>query len=345
MSSSVSLPGGVAPANFTGLSGQAFAQAGFGANSVIYTGNGLTPVPAAPFPGATLIINGSSGGNFTIPTGYAAFFDSSGNDTVTGVGSVTAFLQGGLNKGTNFVAGSGNTLVYAGGSDTITAGSGSDTIIAGSGDNTVLGSSGSIVVDARNDDLHFVGGSGAVSVVGGSGNTVLFGGTGSASTYLQGGSGNSTLVGGSGTGPSTIGGGVNITAFAAGTGPTSLIAGTGNSVLNGLTGKGIESFSTSPFSTTGNALMALNGAADTVVGGSGHSTVLGGRGIDTYAFLSGHAGGSETILGLKSGDKLIFGFYSGNAIASEAVTGGSDMIKLTDGTSITLAGFDHKLFS
>jgi Ca2+-binding RTX toxin-like protein len=344
---SVSLPGGVAPANFTGPAAAAFVQAGFGPNSIVFDGTGTFPTPS---PGQTLIINALPGTTITLPDGppnFGAIFDANGGDTINGgTGNSTIFLQSGLPTGTVVNTNAGNDLIYAGGADTINAGSGSDTIIAGAGNNNVNGGTGSVVVDARGDDLRFVGGSGAVSVVGGSGNDVLFGSTGSASTYLQGGTGNSTLVGGSGTGPSTIGGGNNITAFAAGTGPTTLIAGTGTSVLDGLTGKGVESFSTSPFATANTtALMALNGAADTVVGGSGHSTVIGGAGPDTYAFLSGNAGGSETILGLKFGDRLIFGLYQGNPIASEGVTNGSDVIKLTDGTSITLAGFDHKLFS
>jgi Ca2+-binding RTX toxin-like protein len=343
---SVSLPGGVAPANFTGAAAAAFAQAGFGPNTVVYDGTGAFP---ALSPGQALIIDAAPGTTINLPDGVnlGAIFDANGGDTINGGSSnTTIFLQTGLTTGSVVNTGSGNAVVYAGGADTIHAGSGSDTVIGVAGNNTVIGGSGSFVGEFQQDDLRFVGGSGAVSIIGGSGNDVMFGSTGSASTYLQGGTGNSTLVGGSGTGPSTIGGGNNITAFAAGTGPTTLIAGTGTSVLDGLTGKGVESFSTSPFATANTtALMALNGAADTVVGGSGHSTVIGGAGPDTYAFLSGHAGGSETILGLKFGDRLIFGLYQGNPITSEGVTNGSDVIKLTDGTSITLAGFDHKLFS
>ncbi len=154
MSGGVSLPGGAAAANFTGVAGIAFTQAGFGANSVIYTG-GTIPQPA--FPGQTLIIDAPPGANITIPDGYGAFYDASGGDTVTASGNVTAFLGTGLNPGTDFVTGGGNDLIFAGGADTITAGSGSDTIIAGSGDNTVVGGTGSVVVDARQDDLRFVG--------------------------------------------------------------------------------------------------------------------------------------------------------------------------------------------
>ena len=44
-------------------------------------------------------------------------------------------------------------------------------------------------------------------------------------------------------------------------------------------------------------------------------------------------------------DAILFGGYSKNPIASETVSHGSDAIKLSDGTTITLIGIDHKLFS
>jgi serralysin len=158
-------------------------------------------------------------------------------------------------------------------------------------------------------------------------------------------------MGGSGTGASTIGGGNNVTAFASGTGPATLTAGTGSSLLNGTTGTGNELVSTNPLGNSGSALIGLNAAADTVVGGSGNSTIVGGAGPDTYAFLSGHAGGTATILGLADGDIIAFGGYenaeggTANPIQTETVVDGSDQIKLTDGTTINLTGVNHTLFT
>jgi Ca2+-binding RTX toxin-like protein len=343
----VTVGGALAPFNFTGPSSayNGFAQADFasfygtgsaiGADTADFSGTGGVP-DASLSPNATLaLLPGVT--NTTVPSDYKSLYDLAGGDSVTGSGNLDVFLQGGLASGTSFNTGTGDDKIYAGGSDTITASSGSNTVIGGgSGPVVVNGSAGG--------NLYFVGGAGAVSVTGGTGNSTLFGGTGSASTFLAGGAGNNMLVGGSGTGSSTIGGGHNDVEFARGSGPITLIAGSGTSLMVGVTGTGIELFSTNPLGNSGNALIGLNGASDTVVGGSGSSTVLGGTGIDTYSFLSGHAGGTETIYGLKQGDKIIFGNYAGNAIASEAVSNGTDVIKLTDGTTINLVGITHTLF-
>jgi hypothetical protein len=78
---------------------------------------------------------------------------------------------------------------------------------------------------------------------------------------------------------------------------------------------------------------------------------VGGAGPDTYAFLSGHAGGTATILGLGDGDTIAFGGYENakgaatNPIQTETVVDGSDQIKLTDGTTINLTGVDRTLFT
>ena len=90
--------------------------------------------------------------------------------------------------------------------------------------------------------------------------------------------------------------------------------------------------------------MALNAAADTVVGGTGNASVVGGAGPEVYGFLNGYAGGSEAIFGLKANDVLVFGGYATYPILSEGVVNGSDEIRLVDGTLITLVGFNHKVF-
>jgi Ca2+-binding RTX toxin-like protein len=110
-------------------------------------------------------------------------------------------------------------------------------------------------------------------------------------------------------------------------------------------GTGNEVFTTSPVGNVGTVVMGLNNAADTVVGGSGASTVVGGSGKDVYGFVKGHAGGSEVIIGLKTTDVVAFDGYGSNPIASEVVKNGADVVTLTDGTSITFEGYDHKIFS
>jgi hypothetical protein len=188
--------------------------------------------------------------------------------------------------------------------------------------------------------LRFVGGAGAVSVAGGSGNTTMFGATGDANSVLIGGSGNNTLVGGMGA-STLVGGAGNALEFTRGTGPSLLIGAAGTSAINGTGGGGTETV----LVVGGKTVVALNGAADTVVGGTGAATVVGGAGSDVYGFIKGHAGGAEIIGGLKSTDSIVFGGYGGSPIVAEAVQNGSDVIALNDGTTVTLEGIDHKVFN
>jgi serralysin len=341
MMAAATVAGGQLLSNFTGSNVtllQELVAAGFGPQSTLFNGVGTVPGGAG---NSSLIVDVVPGTSVIVPSGYSSVFDASGGDTINGGdNNLNVFLG----AGTAFNTGSGSDLIHAG-ADTITAGSGSTTVV-GADDNTVYGGLGAIIDDnSGGGSLLFVGGSGAVSVAGGSGNSTMFGGTGAASSYLRAGSGNSTLLGGSGTGASTLIGNGNVVEFARGSGPTTFIAGTGHSIIDGATGSGQELVFTSIAGKDASALIALNNAADTVVGGTGNSTVIGGGGPDLYAFIAGHAGGSETIFGLKPDDAILFGGYSKNPIASETVSHGSDAIKLSDGTTITLIGIDHKLFS
>jgi len=214
------------------------------------------------------------------------------------------------------------------------------------GENTVnyVHATGAVTVQGGTDDLNFVGGAGETSVVGGSGSNTLFGG--SSTNVLLGGPGNNTLVGGTGLAASVMANtqGGNAVIYANGAGPTEVFGGSGLTVFHGTTGTGPQLVSTNPAGNSGALVAQLNGANDTVVGGSGEATIIGGSGKDTYSFLSGHAGGSEVISNFKPGDQLLFGGYGPNPLASEVVTGGSDHITLTDGTKIELLGLDHKVF-
>jgi serralysin len=342
MMATATVAGGQLLSNFVGSKNltllQELVAAGFGPQSTLFNGFGTVPGGTG---NSSLIVDVLPGTSVIVPSGYSSVFDASGGDTINGGdNNLNVFLG----AGTEFNTGGGSDLIHAG-ADTITAGSGSTTVI-GADDNTVYGGSGSIIDDnSGGRSLLFVGGSGAVSVAGGSGNSIMFGSTSAASSYLRAGSGNSTLLGGSGTGASTLIGGGNVVEFARGSGPTTFIAGTGHSIIDGATGSGPELIFTSAVGKDATALIALNNAADTVVGGSGNSTVIGGGGPDLYGFIAGHAGGSETIFGLKADDAILFGGYGKTPIASESVSNGSDAIKLSDGTTITLVGIDHKLFS
>ena len=155
---------------------------------------------------------------------------------------------------------------------------------------------------------------------------------------------NSTLVGGSGGGAFTIGGG--------GTGSLA-VAGTGTSVTNVTLAEttGGAEIATNPGTDPGTLIATLSSTgADSVIGGGGSSTITGGGGDDVFGFVNGHAGGTETILNFTTSDTFAFGGYGSNPIQTETYTGGAngagtDVIKLTDGTVITVEGqFSQSLF-
>jgi Ca2+-binding RTX toxin-like protein len=113
---------------------------------------------------------------------------------------------------------------------------------------------------------------------------------------------------------------------------------------------GAETIATNPLGNAGEMIAILGSGADSVLGGSGSATISGGTGKDVFAFIKGHAGGSEVIIGFTSSDNLAFaGYgYTGDHLPTEtigAIDGiSSDVISLSDGTTITLAGIDHKIF-
>jgi hypothetical protein len=127
-----------------------------------------------------------------------------------------------------------------------------------------------------------------------------------------------------------------------------ITGGSGAIEMVGGTGAGAEEMRTG----SGQAFIGLNNNADMVVGGSGDSIVIGGTGPDLFAFLYGHAGGSETIINFKIGiDALLFDpGYGGHAVASESVEnvagwGKSDVLTLSDNTTITLVGVHSTLYT
>jgi hypothetical protein len=281
----------------------------------------------------TSVSGGTTPSNFTDASGASAAFSnffSAGTTYTVFTGSGTVSVDGAATLGTsstaytisggttavadtsgggNSITSTTNTTIFAAPNDTITAASGSTTLFgAGSGTTTFsLGGSGS-------------------SVTGGAGDIV---GTASAS--------NSTLVGGTGTSLFSVTGSNNL-----------VVAGqSGTTGVDLSQSTGPETLTTNPLGNSGTLIATLGSGADSVIGGSGASTITAGSGSDVFGFVNGHAGGSEVIIGFNSNDTLAFGGYgySLTNAPSENVSGGSDVITLTDGTTITLVGVDHKLFS
>ena len=185
--------------------------------------------------------------------------------------------------------------------------------------------------------------------------TTLFGASGGGIDHFSISGANSSITGGTGSivgtasgSNSTLVGGTGISIFNV-TGPNSLaVAGSaGVTGINEQASTGPETIATNPLGNSGTLVAILGSGADTVLGGSGASTITGGSGNDVFAFIKGHAGGSEVIIGFNARDNLAFAGYGYTAtnLPTEVVGSIGDVITLNDGTTITLAGFDHKIFS
>jgi Ca2+-binding RTX toxin-like protein len=279
-------------------------------------------------------VSGSSLVNYWSPTNgaaavFASYFGSLNNVTLS---------SGGVSTVTGSVA-----LVSANGSDTLSASAVTD---QSAGGNTVTTLNPAVIFAAPNDTIS----SAAAS-------TVFGAGSGTTNFMVSG--ANSSIVGGAG--------GIVGTASGAN---TTLVGGSGNSIFHvtganseavagpgpGVTGideshsTGPENISTNPNGNSGTLVAELGSGADTVTGGSGASTIVGGSGNDVFGFVNGHAGGSEVILNYTSSDNIAFqGYgYSLTNPPAETLTSfdgiASDVIKLSDNTTITLVGVNHKIF-
>lgn len=246
------------------------------------------------------------------------------------------------------------------------------TVISGSGVSTV---GGPAVVSAPNSAVTL---SGATSVAdtttGGNSLTVttpasVFAApndtvTAAAASTIFGAASGVTQFTANGSNSSVTGGAGGFTGTASGANST-LVGGTGVSIVHvtganslavsgssGITGfdetnsTGAETIATNPLGNSGTLVAILGSGADTVLGGGGASTITGGSGHDVFAFIKGHAGGSEVIIGFGAADNLAFaGYgYTGANLPAESVGSIGDVITLSDGTTITLAGVHHKIF-
>jgi RTX calcium-binding nonapeptide repeat (4 copies) len=260
--------------------------------------------------GATLNSFFNSGTIFTV-------FSSAGASTVSGPAVVTtpnsaltisgATAVADTSTGGNSITVMTSSVVFAAPNDTVNASTAS----------TILGASAGVT--------HFTASGSGSSITGGAGGFV---GTVSGA--------NSTLVGGTTASIVSVSGANSLAVAGAG----------GITGINESATSGAETIATNPLGNKGTLVATLGSGADTVLGGSGASTITGGSGNDVFAFIKGHASGSEVIIGFTSSDNLGFAGYGYTAsnLPTEAVGPIGDVITLSDGTTITLAGFDHKLF-
>lgn len=213
-----------------------------------------------------------------------------------------------------------------------------------SGKAEVFGALGDTITATGSDTLFGAdsgpGGFGATSFISTGANSSIVGGTGDIAATASG--ANTTLIGGTGNSNFTVSG-ANSLAVGGYAGMTAVtLTDTGT-----VPGSGAE-IATNPLPGASGTLVATlsSTGADSVIGGGGSSTITGGGGDDVFGFVNGYAGGNETILDFTSKDTFAFGGYNYSMTnpPPETVVGGSDVITLSDGTTITLVGIDHKVF-
>ena len=266
--------------------------------------SGATPVFASYFNSISSVTL-SSGGVSTVP-GAVALLSANGSDTLS-ASAVTDQSAGG-----NTVTTLNPAVIFAAPNDTISSAAASTVFGAGSGITNFM-------VSGANSSI--VGGAGGIVGTASGANTTLVGGSGNSIFHVTG--ANSQAV--AGPGPGTTG-------------------------IDESQSTGPENIATNPNGNSGTLVAVLGSGADTVTGGSGASTIVGGSGNDVFGFVQGHAGGSEVILNYTSSDNIAFqGYgYSLTNPPTESVTTfdgiASDVITLSDNTTITLVGVNHKVF-
>ena len=282
--------------------------------------------------GPNLITTSTLGiGNYQVELG-------AGNDTVSVVGN--GLINAGTGSNSVSVSG-GSSLIYSEGADDITAsGVGTDTVMIGTGQPTIHPGDANLVVSAGSGAtgaLFVAPGMGSDTISVGEGGGTVYGGTAGYNILVAGAggvSGAATFLHGAANGDQLV---------ASGSTPVTLTAGGGNETLTGAGGT-FGDASVAPASGnnvfvagSGNATLIAGAGNDTLVGGSGTALMMSGTGSDFFSFTLGTAGGRDTITGFKAADHLELTGY-GLTTLPTTMSGGSTIVTLNDGTTVTLQG-------
>jgi hypothetical protein len=277
-------------------------------------------------------IHTSAGHHSIVFLGNAANYATlNGNDTVIASGQIP----------NDTVQATGSDVVFGpnhGGQLTHIGGAGYDVLIANSGTFRAIGGTGTTLFFTGASALaEYLGGAGPacvicdtgpVSVLGGAGAITVYGGSGL--THITGAPGPSQFV--LGTGSATVNAASGNDVWLASAANDSLVASSGNVLLWAASATGNNVFQ------AGNGPVTMHGGlgSDTFLGGLGNATMTGGGGADVFSFTNGLSGGTDLITDFSPAHDVIdlhgYGSYSAN------VVNGSEVITLSDGTHIQLAG-------
>ncbi len=276
-------------------------------------------------------IGGGAGNNAAYGDSSAQFMRMGpGDDTLSGGGGNDTIAS---TTGNDLLSGDdGDDLVHGGeDNDTVIGGAGNDTVGGGTGDDYVFGDTGDDMLFGEDGDDWVIGGDGRDILSGGAGNDLLFGEGGNDTVF--GGDGNDIAFGQEGDDILSLEAGNDIAD--GGDGNDTLFGGDGNDTLFGGAGADLLSLD------AGNDLADGGEGNDTLLGGAGNDTLFGGAGADLIDGGEGNdviflIDGADTVWGGAGSDLFVLGTGGGGSVVMD-FTAGTDRLALTD-SSISLAG-------
>ena len=319
---------------------------GFGANDTLAGGVGGNTVF---FDNADAVIYGAGNDSIVTGEGDCVITTAFGYRSLAFVGAASNQINLGGNDTVICAPGNGaNDTINATGNDTVFApavgelthngGDGRDLVVGTGGTVRMVGGTGngSILWCGSANFAEFIGGAGSAEIAGGGGDLSVQGGGGALVVFA--GTGNTIITGAAGPSEFVVGAGAaTVTAasgnivWAAGAGNESLIASGGDVIIWAANSTGNDVLQ------AGDGPCTLQGGTgnDTILGGTGNAT-MGGGGADIFGFTNGLGGASNVIEHFVTGLDTIS--LNGFSSYSSALVNGSEVISLSDGTHVELAG-------